>query len=178
MNRNQIRSSAIAVTAAPLLLLSAGAPAVAAGGEPGPAAPVEECSGPTAGQALAEGGGQLEPYLDLPPNLDLADTSGYSACSDLSWIVVPYGNVAHAPHAVLLFHQGEHLGTASADPVEHVPQIEQVADGRLAIVYSYTVDHQDGVDPEGRALSMFTWNDDTQSVDHEGDFPADHRARG
>lgn len=171
MKRNRIRTSALAVTVAPLLLLSAGAPAATASTEPAPTAPVEECSGPTAAQALADGSAQLEPYLDLPPNPDLADTSGYSGCSDLSWIVVPYGNVAHAPHAVLLFHQGEYLGTATAHPLEHVPRIEQVSDDRLAIVYSYVEDGQATPPPEGRALSTFTWNDDTRSVDHEGDFP-------
>ena len=61
--------------------------------------------------------------------------------------------------------------TATAHPLEHVPQIEQVSDDRLAIVYSYMEDGQGSPPPEGRALSTFTWNDDTQSVDHEGDFP-------
>lgn len=171
MNRNQLRSSVIAGAAASVLLLGTGVPAYAAA--PAEDQPVQTCSDMTGEQAVAEWGPSLPQDGGLDPQLEYADTTGYDPCAELSWIVVPYGGTASSGNAVMLFHHGEYLGTATAEPQAFTPSIERINDSSIAITYRYLKGDEANARPEGRALSTFTWNDETQSIDHEGDFPPD-----
>lgn len=172
MDRSQLRSSAIATGAASLLLLSAAPPAQAAS--------AEACDGPTAAEALDDWGGALNDHVieghadPLAPSLDQAEVDHYVPCNGLSAITVPYSNGAAGGtgyRAVMLFHDGEYLGTDALDPQEALVEIERVDAETLRIDYRYFTGEETAMDPAGSAVSMFTWDDVTDSVDHAGEFP-------
>lgn len=186
MNRNQLRTSALATGAASLLLLTSAAPVHATTEPPGnPAGPPADCDDTTAEQALEAAAPELGPSSAEPesePVLRRADTSAFNGCAMMSWIEVPYGYPMErievypgAPHAVMLFHYGEYVGTATAEPQRWDPHVEnhpQASMDPVIVTYSYMEEGQEIEEiPVGRAVSVFRWNADTQSVDHEGEFP-------
>lgn len=103
--------------------------------------------------------------------LQYADTTGYDACADLSWIVVPYGGTASSPNAIMLFHNGDYLGTDTAVPQGFEPAIERVDEGYISVTYSYPLEGDANAAPRGRATSTYTWSDATESVIHAGELP-------
>lgn len=191
MTRNQLRSSAIATGAASLLLLTGATAAQAAPAGPADpwtdpyeadqAAAAETCDGMTGLEAVEESGAdlpELTPEGDRTwtPILDRPDTEHYDPCDGLSAITVDYATDEGVPGGgpaysiVMLFHDGEYLGTDTAEPREWSPEIEQVDEDTLTVEYPYG-HRTDAVGPKGTVESTFTWNEETDSVDHEGEFP-------
>ena len=171
MNRTQLRDSVIAGAAASALLLGTGTAAHAADVAPPQNQPSQSCSDLTGEEAVSVWGALVLGAEDSTEMLDYADTSGYDRCADLSWIVVPHGGTASSANSVMLFHHGIYKGTATAEPQAFVPQIERIDDGAISITYRYLEGDEPNAAPQGRAESTFTWNDASDSVDHEGEFP-------
>ncbi|WP_144795281.1 LppP/LprE family lipoprotein [Kocuria palustris] len=188
MNRSQIRSSAVATGAASLLLLSAApaAQAAPAGPTTGPheaeqAAAAEKCDGLTGQEAVDAWGGDLP---DVTPDdgetwtaaSGQADTEHYAPCDGLSAITIRYATDQGMPSGgpgysiTMLFHDGEYVGTDTAEPREWTPEVERTDEDTLAVAYPYG-QATGAAGPAGHVHSTFTWNEDTQSVDHEGDVP-------
>ncbi|OIH94249.1 hypothetical protein BIU92_07440 [Curtobacterium sp. MCBA15_003] len=117
--------------------------------------------------------------LPLPAGLDgfrwdgaNADTSGYDACAALSWSVVTLrGGTAGSPYAILLFHQGRYLGTATAEQYAFEPAVERRSDETIVVTYRYPKAGEPNASPSGRTTATFTWNADTGRVDMTGDTP-------
>ncbi|WP_217640110.1 LppP/LprE family lipoprotein [Curtobacterium sp. MCBA15_009] len=101
-----------------------------------------------------------------------ADTSGYDACAALSWsVVAPVGATAGSPYAILLFHQGRYLGTATAEQYAFEPIVERRSDDAIVVTYRYPRAGEPNAAPSGRTTATFTWDADTDRVDMTGDTP-------
>lgn len=184
MRRLQIRSSVLAGGAAALLLAAAvpAAPAAAAGAAaPAAGEPSATCaSGSMSAERLllrdSRGLGDVtDPHSGevLQPHPEYARFDGFDPCAELSWIGVPYGHATHSPWHIMLYHGTEYLGTATYDPQVYSPLVERREDGSLRVDYAYLLpgDEYATWQPSGRSTSLFTWNDQTRSVDHAGEFP-------
>lgn len=124
-----------------------------------------------AGDALAE--------VPLPDELedatwdvDGADVSGFDPCTGLTQIVATVVDAtASSPYTILLFHDGEWLGTATKESYPFTPVIERVDPDEIRVVYAYLQDGDANADPKGEAVATFAWNEETASVDMTGDVP-------
>ncbi|MFB2555658.1 LppP/LprE family lipoprotein [Herbiconiux liangxiaofengii] len=101
-----------------------------------------------------------------------ADYSGYDPCAALSWTVVTlqYATVS-SPNAVLLFHSGTYLGTATSTPYGFTPAVERLSDDSISVTYRFTQGTESNAEASGRATATFSWNAATGSVDMTGDVP-------
>lgn len=174
-----IRTRILGAGAAAALLTGLGAPAaMAAPAAADTGSAQEDCAGPSGERVLLRDGGSLPDWVSptgeaVEPNLQFADTSGFDACADLSWITVQYGNATHSPQHILLYHGPDYLGTATLEPQPYLPQIESSGGDTLTVDYPYAAPGQDPAtaNPRGNAVSTFAWDEATGSVIHEGDFP-------
>lgn len=137
--------------------------------------PTPTC-GPTSGAEAAAAGIAA---LPLPAGLEdakwdaaNADYSGYDACAPLSWSVVePEFATAGSPYAILLFHEGRYLGTATAEQYAFEPTIERRSGSAVTVTYKFAKAGEPNAAPSGRTTATFTWNDETGRVDMTGDTP-------
>ncbi|ROP65241.1 LppP/LprE lipoprotein [Curtobacterium sp. PhB130] len=101
-----------------------------------------------------------------------ADHSGYDACAALSWSVVfPVDATGSSPYAILLFHDGTYLGTATKEQYAFEPQITRTDADTIAVTYRYPKASDPLADPTGTAQATFAWDEDTQRVQMTGAVP-------
>jgi len=138
--------------------------------------PEPAACGPASGQEAAASGIAA---LPAPAGLESAvwdaanaDYSGYDPCADLSWslVTLEYATVS-SPTAVLLFHDGSYLGTATSEAYGFTPSVERTADDAIAVTYRFLQGDEANADAAGRATATVTWNAATESVDLAGDLP-------
>lgn len=137
--------------------------------------PTPTC-GPSSGAAAAAKGIAA---LPLPAGLEdakwdaaNADYSGYDACAPLSWsVVAPEFGTAGSPYAILLFHEGRYLGTATAQQYAFEPTVERQSDSAVTVTYRFAQAGEPNAAPSGRTTATFTWNDATGRVEMTGDTP-------
>ena len=137
--------------------------------------PTPTC-GPSSGAAAAAEGIAA---LPLPAGLEdakwdaaNADYSGYDACAPLSWSVVTLDRAtAGSPYAILLFHEGKYLGTATSEQYAFQPTVERQSDSAIVVTYTYVKPDEANADASGRTTATFTWNDETGRVEMTGDTP-------
>ncbi|MBT1597821.1 LppP/LprE family lipoprotein [Curtobacterium flaccumfaciens] len=160
--------------ATPTVTETVTAPPTVAASTPTPT-PTPTC-GPTSGAEAAAAGIAA---LPLPAGLEdakwdaaNADYSGYDACAPLSWSVVePEFATAGSPYAILLFHEGRYLGTATAEQYAFEPTIERRSESAVTVTYKFAKAGEPNAAPSGRTTATFTWNDETGRVDMTGDTP-------
>lgn len=139
------------------------------------ATPAPTC-GPTdvtdaAGRAIAD--------LPLPAGLEGAewdtagaDISGYEPCAALSWLTISVKLASgSSPVAILLFHDGTYLGTATKEQYAFVPDITRTQDDEIAVTYHYAKPGEATAGATGRTNATFTWNDSAGRVEMTGDVP-------
>ena len=64
----------------------------------------------------------------------LVDSSHFDPCAALSWQTISIkGATASSPHHIMLFHYGEYLGTATAEPYGFFPDVEQVNHNEISV---------------------------------------------
>ncbi|PZE76561.1 LppP/LprE family lipoprotein [Curtobacterium sp. MCBD17_019] len=133
--------------------------------------------GPATGQAAAATGIAA---LPLPVNLrgtahwDAAgaDYSGYDPCAPLSWSVVTVsGSTASSPYAILLFHDGTYLGTATKEQYAFQPTVRRTSSTSIAVTYPYPRGNDSDADPSGRANATYTWDAGAGKVTMAGSTP-------
>jgi hypothetical protein len=164
-------SSPASATTPPPVMSSPSPPPTSAA----PSSPSSTC-GPSTGEAAAA---DAIAALALPSGLESAkwdaagaDYSGYDPCAALSWSVVSLEMATgSSPCAILLFHEGTSLGTATKVQYGFVPQVERTAPGAILVTYRYLKDGEATADASGRAAATFTWNPETESVDMAGETP-------
>ena len=107
--------------------------------EPAPkstAAASDSC-GPDQQAAYAEAMSKLDPLPGYNQPWRLAD-SGYDSCAALSWMTVTIeGATVSSPYHILLFHNGEYLGTGTFEAYGFAPRIKQVSDSEIAVTYRW-----------------------------------------
>jgi hypothetical protein len=139
-------------------------------------APSPEACGPSTGQEAAAAA-----VAELPAPAGLegvrwdaanADYSGYDPCAALSWSLVTLeGATASTPTAVLLFHSGAYLGTATEKAYGFTPAVERTADDAISVTYRFPQGMESNAEASGSAVATFTWNAATDSVEMSGDLP-------
>lgn len=132
--------------------------------------------GPSDGAAAAAG-----PVADLPLPAGLesarwdastADTSVYDGCAALSAVTVSVVDAtASSPVAILLFHDGTYLGTATKEQYPFVPQVTRASADAIRVEYRYLQGADSNADPSGRATATYTWDDAAGRVEMSGDVP-------
>lgn len=159
---------------------SASAPSSApTGSAPTDGAPTPSATpscGPSDGAAAAAG-----PIADLPLPAGLesarwdastADTSVYDGCAALSAVTVSVADAtASSPVAILLFHDGSYLGTATKEQYPFVPQVTRESTGSIRVEYRYPQGADSNADASGRATATYTWDDAAGRVEMSGDVP-------
>lgn len=99
-----------------------------------------------------------------------AQASGYDPCAALSWaIVTVQGGTPSSPYAILLFHDGAYVGTATKEPYPFGPEVSRTDDATLAVTYRYPEEGDANADPTGRTSATLTWADGAVSM--TGDVP-------
>lgn len=112
------------------------------------------------------------PDEQWPWDAQWADISGYDPCAALSWAVVPIeGGTASSPYHIMLFHQGEYLGTATAKAYGFSPKVDRTDDASLAVTYTYQLPGDSVALASGRAYATFRWDEGQQRVIMTGDVP-------
>ncbi|WP_185974046.1 LppP/LprE family lipoprotein [Curtobacterium sp. KBS0715] len=137
--------------------------------------PTPTCGPSSGAEAAADG----IAALPLPAGLEdakwdaaNADYSGYDACAPLSWsVVAPEFGTAGSPYAILLFHEGRYLGTATAQQYAFEPTVERQSDSAVTVTYRFAKAGEPNAAPSGLTTATFTWNDETGRVEMTGDTP-------
>ncbi len=137
--------------------------------------PTPTCGPATGSEAAAAGIAALPSPAGLEDtkwDAANADYTGYDACASLSWsVVAPEFGTAGSPYAILLFHQGRYLGTATSEQYAFEPVVERLADASIKVTYTYAKANEANADASGRTTATYIWNDGTERVDMTGEVP-------
>lgn len=146
---------------------------------PAPAAsspePKNSCATTSAQQAVDENIGKVPAaFPDGTQNVDwmVQDSDNYDPCAELSWVtLVIEGATVSSPYTQMLFHHGEYLGTTTSKAIGFSPSTVRLDDATIQVTYRYVEASESNAEARGRAVSTYTWNPDTESIDHAGEWP-------
>lgn len=141
--------------------------------EPSQKTPPKRCGDLSAEEALAQNVGKVPEYKPgWTWNTEYAGTGLYDPCAELSPIVLTIdGATASSPYHIMLFHRGEYLGTATAEPQGFSPDVKQVDDQTIAVTYFYTKPGEANAMRSGEAHATFTWDPAQEKVIMDGNLP-------
>jgi hypothetical protein len=110
--------------------------------------------------------------IDAAWDTDTSAVESYDPCAPLSQITLTLAEAtASSPFVVLLFHEGEYVGTATEQAYPFEPTIERIDPSSLRIIYAYAQDGDVNAAPSGEAIATVTWDDTAQSIVFDGDLP-------
>lgn len=139
------------------------------------AQPTEKCATMTGAEAVSTWGPQVPTFREGDAwqwDLDRADTTTYDPCAALSWVVLEIsGSTASSPVQIMLFHRGRYIGTTSSEPIGFPPEAVRLDDAAIQVTYTWVRDGESNAEASGRSVSVFTWDEQTQSVVHSGEWP-------
>lgn len=100
------------------------------------------------------------------------DASTYDPCAALSWVTlgIRQGTVS-SPFTQMLFHNGKYLGTTTSEGIGFYPSTTRLSDSSIQVTYTYNRGNESNAEASGRAVSVYSWNPDTESIDHSGEWP-------
>lgn len=137
--------------------------------------PDKQCGDLSAEEALAQNVGKVQKppfFADKEWSTEFAGTGLYDPCADLSPIDITFeGATGSTPHHIMLFHKGEYLGTATAEPQGFSPDVKQVDGKTLAVTYFYTKPGEANAERSGEAHATFTWDPTQEKVVMDGELP-------
>ena len=150
-------------------------PSTSASPETASAQPTEKCATMTGAEAISTWGPQVPAFregYDWQWNLDRADPNTYDPCAALSWVVLGLkGGMASSPVQIMLFHRGQYIGVTASEPINYWPEVVRLDDAAIQVTYTWTRDGESNAEASGRSVSIFTWDEQTQSVVHSGEWP-------
>jgi len=101
-----------------------------------------------------------------------AARGGYDPCAALSWVVLrPANSTGSSPSAILLFHEGTYLGTATKVQYSFTPDVTRTSDAAVSVTYRYPRDGESNAEASGRADATYRWDDAARRVVMTGDVP-------
>lgn len=145
--------------------------------------PLIACSTPEEAQAspvVCEAGNAQAAFNDniaqIPQwnghNWALVDSSHYDPCASLSWQTISIeGATASSPHHIMLFHYGQYLGTATAEPYGFFPSVERVNGNEISVTYHWPQEGDANAAPTGETHAGFRWDEAQHKVIMSGDVP-------
>ena len=135
----------------------------------------EKCATMTGAEAVSTWGPQVPTFregYDWQWNLDRADPNTYDPCAALSWVVLGLkGGMASSPVQIMLFHRGQYIGVTASEPINYWPEVVRLDDAAIQVTYKWPRDGETTAGATGRSVSIFTWDKQTQSVVHSGEWP-------
>ena len=135
----------------------------------------EKCATMTGAEAVSTWGPQVPAFRegdDWQWNLDRADPNTYDPCAALSWVVLGLkGGMASSPVQIMLFHRGQYIGVTASEPINYWPEVVRLDDAAIQVTYKWPRDGETTAGATGRSVSIFTWDEQTQSVVHSGEWP-------
>ena len=130
----------------------------------------ESCQDIDAHAAYESGIGTVPPWNDN--NWTLVDFSQFDPCAELSWQTISIERgTSSSPYHIMLFHKGEYLGTATAEPYGFFPTVEQVSGNEIAVTYHWPREGESNAGHTGETNAGFRWDDGQQKVIMSGDVP-------
>ncbi|PMC72126.1 LppP/LprE family lipoprotein [Corynebacterium aurimucosum] len=130
----------------------------------------ESCQDIDAHAAYESGIGTIPPWNDN--NWTLVDFSQFDPCAELSWQTISIERgTSSSPYHIMLFHKGEYLGTATAEPYGFFPTVEQVSSNEIAVTYHWPREGESNAGHTGETHAGFRWDDGQQKVIMSGDVP-------
>ncbi len=137
---------------------------------PAEEADAESCETIDAHAAYESGIGTIPPWQDN--NWTLVDFSQFDPCAELSWqIITIERGTASSPYHIMLFHKGDYLGTATAEPYGFFPTVEKVSGAEIAVTYHWPREGEANAEHTGTTEAGFRWDDAEQKVIMSGDVP-------
>lgn len=138
--------------------------------------PSGSCANTSAEQAVNENIDKVGPAFpkgNVPDAEWVAiDTETYDPCADLSWVTLTIrGGTASSPSQQMLFHDGEYLGTTTQEGIAFSPATVRLSNSAIQVTYRWAKEGESNAGASGRAVSTYTWNPNTESVDHAGEWP-------
>ena len=138
--------------------------------------PSGSCANTSAEQAVNENIDKVGPAFpkgNVPDAEWVAiDTETYDPCADLSWVTLTIrGGTASSPSQQMLFHDGEYLGTTTQEGIAFSPATVRLSNSAIQVTYRWAKEGDSNAGASGRAVSTYTWNPNTESVDHAGEWP-------
>jgi hypothetical protein len=101
-----------------------------------------------------------------------AERDGYDPCAALSWVVLrPAMSTGSSPSAILLFHDGAYLGTATKEQYSFEPDVVRTSDVALTVTYRFPLAGEGNAEASGRAEAAYRWDDGAGRVVMTGDVP-------
>ena len=102
----------------------------------------------------------------------LVDSSHFDPCAGLSWQTISVKSAtASSPHHIMLFHYGEYIGTATAEPYAFSPDVEQVNGNEISVTYHWPQEGDANAAPTGTSKANFRWDEAQNKVFMSGDVP-------
>jgi len=152
----------------------------AAASTPAPVRTPQPSATPTCGaedptSAIQQAADRLGPPADIAGatwGTAAAERGGYDPCAALSWVVLrPETSSGSSPSAILLFHDGGYLGTATKVQYAFEPDVSRTSDTALSVTYRYPRDGESNAEAGGRAVATYRWDDAAGRVVMTGDVP-------
>ncbi|WP_374928990.1 LppP/LprE family lipoprotein [Kytococcus sedentarius] len=151
---------------------------------PNPSTPAESTA-PAASSSATAGctDGDLKKAVDanidkVPTHSDdprdawhLEESSSQFTCEGLSWAVLITDGMGAVPSQIMLFHDGEYLGTTLKDPQTFIPEVKRTGKDAIAVTYTYVKGDESSGEASGRATATFTWDPRAKKVVQAGELP-------
>jgi hypothetical protein len=133
----------------------------------------DNCSGLTGKDAVMRWYEEVPlPEQGYPYAPGAATVETYDPCAALSAVTLPVAHAtASSPTQVMLFHDGQYIGTATEKAYGFYPEIERLADNELQVTWSWPQDGDANANPTGRSTATFTWDDAAGRVVMAGEVP-------
>lgn len=130
------------------------------------------CAALTGTEALEEWIGEVPEVKGWPWSTELASVEGYDPCLPLSWIRVTIENgSSSSPFQIMLFHEGEYVGTATEESYGFGPDVSRIDDSTIEVTWYWAEPGESNAGHTGESRSRFTWDSSTGEVTMTGDLP-------
>lgn len=132
-----------------------------------------QCSGLTARQALNKWVGQVPRHQpDWAWDTKWAKLDGYDDCAALSYIVITIESATgSSPYHIMLFHNGQYLGTATKKAFGFSPTVTRESDSLISVIFHWARPGEGTANRSGETYAQFAWDDQQGKVVMTGDAP-------
>jgi LppP/LprE lipoprotein len=115
--------------------------------------------------------GDVPPAFAGGPPWVFQGETNYDPCAALSYALIEtQGGTGSSPKQVMLFHEGEYVGTATECAFGFVAMYEATNDS-VTFEYRWPREGDPNAAPSGVATATFRWDDATDAVQQEGELP-------
>ncbi|WP_182840999.1 LppP/LprE family lipoprotein [Corynebacterium falsenii] len=97
---------------------------------------------------------------------------GYDDCAALSYIVITIeGATGSSPFQIMLFHNGQYLGTATKKAFGFGPTVTRESDSLISVIFHWARPGEGTANRSGESYAQFAWDDQQGKVVMTGDAP-------